>query len=380
MQIPNIYANKNYKFLIIIPLIFVILALFYIPKIKLGVDFKGGVQIEMNVEKQINEEEVKSAIEKEGFKVLELKILPFYDKYRVIIQLGLDENITKVEELKSEFYSKIDEVSRLESEVVISNNSQKALEKYTKAREEINEIANQIFSYAKMEQNASHQELNELKNNIFLAYNNIKSDFNKRLNNIIKEKISTENEPKIQDISATVSANFVQKATFTVIISTILVSIVVFLIFRTIIPSFAVLIGAACDIIIALGAMGFFGIPLTLASFAALLMLVGFSLDTDILLTMRVVKRKENEPKIRAFEAFKTGTTMSLALMLSFICLFVLSLITHIGVYYEISTVAIAGLIGDMIATWGLNAVIVLAYMEKKEGIEESSRIKIFSD
>jgi len=152
-----------------------------------------------------------------------------------------------------------------------------------------------------------------------------------------------------------------------VLISASLVIIVVFLIYRTLVPSIAVLLGAGTDILIALGAMGLFGIPLTLASFAALLMLVGFALDTSILLTMRVIKRKEGTAAERAFDATKTGFTMGLAAIVAFSSLYVLSYVTHIGVYYEISAVALCGLVADMFATWGINAVIVLDYAKKKE-------------
>ena len=154
-----------------------------------------------------------------------------------------------------------------------------------------------------------------------------------------------------------------------VIYSVILTSIVVFLIFRTAVPSVAVLSGAAADITFALGAMSIFGIPLTLASFSALLMLVGFSLDTDILLTMRVIKRRDGTAAQRAYESMKTGMTMSFSTMVAFIALFALAMITHESLYYQISTVVIAGLIGDLIATWAFNAVIILAHaqdMEKK--------------
>jgi preprotein translocase subunit SecF len=112
--------------------------------------------------------------------------------------------------------------------------------------------------------------------------------------------------------------------------------------------------------------MGLFNIPLTLASFAALLMLVGFSLDTDILLTTRLVKRK-GEPHDNAFEAMKTGLTMSVAAVVAFGALFVLSTMTHIPTYFEISSVALAGLFGDMFATWGINAVVVLYYVEHRK-------------
>jgi hypothetical protein len=40
---------------------------------------------------------------------------------------------------------------------------------------------------------------------------------------------------------------------------------------------------------------------------------------------------------------------------------------THIPTYFEISSVALAGLFGDMFATWGINAVVVLYYVEHRK-------------
>ncbi len=147
--------------------------------------------------------------------------------------------------------------------------------------------------------------------------------------------------------------------------------ILVFLFFRSLPPSIAVLTGAVCDIVMALGAMGLFGIPLTLASFAALLMLLGFSLDTDILLTTRMLKRK-GDAREHAYDAMKTGLTMSLMAVIAFGALFILAVVTRIPTYYEISAVALAGLVADMFATWGINAVMILNYVEKKSGVSGS--------
>jgi preprotein translocase subunit SecF len=90
-------------------------------------------------------------------------------------------------------------------------------------------------------------------------------------------------------------------------------------------------------------------------------MLVGYSLDTDILLTTRILKRG-GDPRENAFDAMKTGLTMSITGLVAFLSLFILSLLTHIPTYFEISAVALAGLIGDMFATWGINAVMVLHF------------------
>jgi preprotein translocase subunit SecF len=69
----------------------------------------------------------------------------------------------------------------------------------------------------------------------------------------------------------------------------------------------------------------------------------------------------------------KTGMTMSFSAMVAFGVLFIIAMLTHITTYYEISAVALAGLVADLFATWGINAVIILYYKEKmdhKENME----------
>ncbi|MFH1285526.1 MAG: hypothetical protein ABIH99_03000 [Candidatus Micrarchaeota archaeon] len=219
----------------------------------------------------------------------------------------------------------------------------------------------------------------------------------------------------LKDVSPTLSEAFLEKAVNTVVYSAILSTIAVFLILRLFsfsekklqysliialiafvlifilnvnfllvllialiailvifgsIPSLSVLMGAAGDVLIALGFMGFFQVPLTLPSFAALLMLIGYSLDTDILLAIRLFKSKEDTPRVRAQGAMRTGFTMTSAALTSFIVLFILAKLTNISTYYQISIVAIFGLIGDLFITWGIHAVISLWYFENVLGIK----------
>ena len=61
-------------------------------------------------------------------------------------------------------------------------------------------------------------------------------------------------------------------------------AVTVFIVFREFVPSIGVILAALCDIIIAVGGMSLFNIPLSIASVGALLMLIGYSVDTDILL------------------------------------------------------------------------------------------------
>lgn len=364
MEIPNPYQG-NYKLLIVIPLLLVAVSIFFIPQIKKGVDFRGGTLVTMQADHGVDEGQLRDALTARGFAVSSAKSMQSPKGYEIEVEVERNENLTRAEDLKTAFFSKIDEVSRLESDVTLTNQSADAVAKYMDARKEVDAQANGLFAIALLAQNASSMPTsNDLKNSVGIVYRKVLDDSSEKLASVLSGVVKYESA-SFNEVSASLSEKFLEKATNVVIYSTILVSIVVFLIFRTAVPSLAVLTGAASDVIIALGAMGLFGIPLTLASFAALLMLVGFSLDTDVLLTMRVIKRKEGNAHQRAYDAMKTGATMSLALLLSFVCLFILALVTHINTYYEISAVAIAGLVGDLFATWMLNAVIILHYLDK---------------
>ena len=111
--------------------------------------------------------------------------------------------------------------------------------------------------------------------------------------------------------------------------------------------------------------MAFFNIPLNLATFSTMLMIVGYSLDTDTMLTVRAAKRKDRTLKERIEDAFKTGTNMSTTAILAFSVVFLLSTFFGISLYYEIASVALIGLVGDLFATWGINAVILLKFLKK---------------
>ena len=76
--------------------------------------------------------------------------------------------------------------------------------------------------------------------------------------------------------------------------------------------------------------------------------------------------KRRGDPRENAFDAMKTGMTMSITGIIAFSALFILAMLTHIPTYYEISAVALAGLVGDLFATWGLNAVMVLHYKERR--------------
>jgi len=146
-------------------------------------------------------------------------------------------------------------------------------------------------------------------------------------------------------------------------------SITVFIIFRDFVPSLAVILAALSDIIIAIGGMSLFGIPLSVASVGAILMLIGYSVDTDILLTTRILKRKEGTITDRAKDAMKTGLTMAAAAIGSMAALYivVIFLIPSAQTLADIAAVLIMGLVADILATWLMNLGILRWYVEARK-------------
>ena len=186
-------------------------------------------------------------------------------------------------------------------------------------------------------------------------------------NSILKELqdsgIPTERS-SIRSVGAALGAAFFQQVQLGIIVSFILMAIVVFIMFRTYAPSLAVILAAVSDIIETMAIMNILGIKLTLPTFAALLMLIGYSVDTDMLLTSRVLKSRNELPiPERIKGAFKTGMTMNFTTIAALSVLFISNLS---AVLSEIASVLIIGIILDMVNTWIQNVAIIRRYAEKK--------------
>ncbi len=173
------------------------------------------------------------------------------------------------------------------------------------------------------------------------------------------------NDVSLKQVSAYIGENLQHSAVKAVIYAFLGMAVIVFFIFKSVVPSAAVVLSAASDIIIAATLMDLFGIALSLGTVAALLMLIGYSVDSDILLTTRLLKRRgDTEEKIRA--AMKTGLTMTSTTMAAFFVLFLVSTFaglissfSKIDIISDISAVLLFGLVTDLMNTWMLNTGIL---------------------
>ncbi|MFB6203987.1 MAG: hypothetical protein ABEK01_05845 [Candidatus Nanohaloarchaea archaeon] len=178
------------------------------------------------------------------------------------------------------------------------------------------------------------------------------------------------------EVTAAASAEFFMQAQIAFVLAFTVMSVVIFIAFRDIIPAAAVILAAGSDILFAAAGMALFSIPLTRGSIAALLMLIGYSVDTDIVLSARVLQRDRNSLKERIWNSVKTGVTMSSGGIAGFIILYAVSMaVVGPSELSEIASVMVIGLFADMPFTWLGNAIILKKYrsgefesLEKKMG------------
>ena len=112
-----------------------------------------------------------------------------------------------------------------------------------------------------------------------------------------------------------------------------------------------------------LALMNILSIKLSTAGVAALLMLLGYSVDTNILLSTRMIKRKDLEKNERLYSAIRTGLTMAATTITALSVVFIL---TPSAVLRQITLILIFGLMLDMLNTWIQNAGLLRWYMERK--------------
>jgi len=168
----------------------------------------------------------------------------------------------------------------------------------------------------------------------------------------------------IELTGSSLGASFYKQMLKAMIFAFIFMSIVVFVTFRSIAPSIAVVVAAASDIIITVAVLDVFGMNVSAAGIAALLMLIGYSIDTDILLTSRVLKKSEETTMLSTFSSIKTGLTMSIT---SIIAVGFGALFSTAPAFKEIFTILTFGLIIDIVITYLMNAPFLLWYLERKE-------------
>ncbi|MEM2932896.1 MAG: hypothetical protein QW622_01660 [Candidatus Pacearchaeota archaeon] len=173
----------------------------------------------------------------------------------------------------------------------------------------------------------------------------------------------SEADYSIETMSSSLGENFFRQLEISLLIAFLFMGIIVFILFRTFVPSIAVILAALTDMIVCLAIINLIGKPISTAGIAAFLMLIGYSVDTDIMLTIKVLKRREQKLSERLLSALKTGLTMSL---IAFFASLVGFLFSMSSVLKEIFLILMIGIAIDIFSTWIGNASIITWYVKKR--------------
>jgi len=174
----------------------------------------------------------------------------------------------------------------------------------------------------------------------------------------------TNDNSSIESTGSALGESFYIQLQLAILISFILMAFVVFFLFRSFVPSFAVVISAFADIVMTLAMINLLGIKISSAGITAILMLIGYSVDSDIMLTTRLLKRS-GETNKNLSGAFKTGLTMTITSILAIsVALFITQSVSN--VLNQIFTVLLIGLGFDILNTWITNVSILKWYLEAK--------------
>ncbi|MFB6085707.1 MAG: protein translocase subunit SecF [Halodesulfurarchaeum sp.] len=143
-------------------------------------------------------------------------------------------------------------------------------------------------------------------------------------------------------------------------------SIVAFALFRTLVPSLAIVVSAFSDMLVPIAVFDLLGLKVTLGTVAALLMLIGYSVDSDILLTNHVLRRSGGfyESTVRAME---TGVTMTVTSIAAMAVMAVAATFFGIELMASIGLILVIGLSMDLVNTYMFNIALLRWY--KYEGV-----------
>ncbi len=381
MALGNIYNNKNYKLLALVPIALLLVSLYFVPRIPLDSTLRGGINVQIQTNMSINSQILTSAV---NSKIPGAQASVSASPGGITVTIAANQSVAAAQQDLSTLYTLDSNYSTYSAQAAIYQNELKSGANTTVQTALARAQANETLALSSM---ASQLGLMQKTLGPFLAGKTYASNSSSAASILNAGSAAYSNATvaykayvisslqsvtpftsyTYQEVTPTLGAFFLGQMETVIIASFILVAIAVFFIFRTPIPSLTVVFGAGNDIIVALGAMGLFGIPLGVASIGGLLMLIGYSIDTDMLSAIRILKRTEGTPTERAFSTMKTGVTMTTAAIISFGILLIVSYYTFIPTYFEIASVVLCGLIADLFTTWFGNTTMVLWYKQRKE-------------
>lgn len=196
----------------------------------------------------------------------------------------------------------------------------------------------------------------------------LKSDSNSLTKQQFEEKVASalnlKEQPQAKEIDPYLGKILYEKTTGILLFSFLFMAVVVFLYFRDIVPSIMVVSCVLIDAIETFIITSFLGVEINSASIIAFMFVFGYSVDTDVLLTTKLLKLRESTLYNSVKSAAKIGLLMQVTSWVAFLAIQIVSTNDIARTIALIMNIAIAF---DIINTWITNAGVLRWHLEKKE-------------
>lgn len=167
---------------------------------------------------------------------------------------------------------------------------------------------------------------------------------------------------ELSQLTASLGDDAQTTAIYGMLIAFFLMSVLVILMFRSLIPAVVIILSAVSNIIIGVAMMNLFGIQMTMGTVGALLMLIGYSIDSDILLNSYVIRDDRSNFIDSVHEAMGTGLTMTVTSLFAMVAMTITATIGGIGLLADMGFLLAVGLGADIINTYLMNVSILRWY------------------
>jgi preprotein translocase subunit SecF len=181
--------------------------------------------------------------------------------------------------------------------------------------------------------------------------------------NTLKQNSYDFKQYSVQTIGPALGSSFFQQALIVLAFSFLFMAVTVFIMFKNPMPSIFMILTVVSDLVETIVFMQILGIKLSIATFAALLLLIGAAVGDNVLFTTKLLKSDPKNHNEIIKKTFKTGITMFAAVQVAFLSLL---LISASAVITQIATISILGGILDLMNSWILNLSLLMLYIMRK--------------
>lgn len=173
-----------------------------------------------------------------------------------------------------------------------------------------------------------------------------------------------EEDYSVRYVKPALGSAFFSSAMKQIAIAFVLLGIVVFFVFKSPMVSVITLSCAFLNLFEAFALINILGLKLSSGTFTALLGIIAYSVDDNVLIATKLLKNKNKKPIDNAYEGVKTSAMIATAFI---VALLVLYLMSSVPIIRDIAFVLMFGEIVDLLNTWFQNLPLLMWYVKDKE-------------